>query len=67
MPQGRRSKKAQKARKPKQPNMVVVSVTSTPNGRELEVGTTGDIRLTEAPTLLRLGAKIAEEKLGVEK
>lgn len=46
--------------------MVVVTVTKDRSGRSLEVGTTGNVPLTEAPTLLRLAAKVAEQQLGLE-
>jgi ribosomal protein L28 len=53
-------------RKPKQPNLVVVTVTDTKDGRKLDVATSGNIKQTEAPTLLKLAAKISEQQLGLE-
>lgn len=65
---------AQRRRKPKDdappsepqeqgpPNGVLV----TRDGDRLNVQVLGDVRATEAPTLLRLGAKLAEQQLGIE-
>lgn len=52
--------------KQKTPNCVLVTVVDSKDGRGIQVGTTGNIKLTEAPTLLRLAAKQAEQQLGLE-
>jgi hypothetical protein len=65
-PQGRGKPKRRKSSKAKEPNMVVVEVTDNPDGRALSVGVTGNLKLTESPTLLRLAAKVAEQQLGLE-
>jgi hypothetical protein len=43
-----------------------VTVKQENTGRSLEVGVLGNVKLTEAPTLLRLAAKSAEQQLGLE-
>lgn len=58
--------KNKKPPKQKLPNCVLVTVTDSKDGRSLQVGTTGNIKLTEAPTLLRLAARTAEQQLGLE-
>jgi hypothetical protein len=65
MPQGRGKSNSSNKPKNKEPNLVVVTVTDTPSGRNLDIGTSGNIKLTEAPTLLRLAANIAEDNLGL--
>jgi len=42
---------------------ILIEVSS---GEELNVQTIGKTKLTEAPTLLRLGAKLVEQSLGVK-
>jgi len=70
VPQGRG--KPKRKRKPKkddvQPQLdaVLVTVKETEDGRAVEVSTIGNIKLTEAATLLKLGAKAAEKQLGLE-
>lgn len=68
MSQRTRNKKPATKQPPKQkvPNCVLVTVEDTKDGRTLQVGTTGNIKMTEAPTLLRLAAKQAEQQLGLE-
>jgi hypothetical protein len=66
MAQRTRTKKPPKQKPPKVPNCVLVTVEDTKDGRTLQVGTTGNIKMTEAPTLLRLAAKQAEQQLGLE-
>lgn len=62
----RRAKPTKKrTKKDKAPNLLVITVTDTKDGRNLDIGTTGNIKLTEAPTLLRLAANIAEDNLGL--
>lgn len=63
MAQRTRNKKPPKT---KVPNCVLVTVVDTKEGRTLQVGATGNIKMTEAPTLLRLAAKQAEQQLGLE-
>jgi hypothetical protein len=65
-PQGRGKPKRKQRPKAEIPNAVIVTVTDNPDGRALSVGVTGNLRLTESPTLLRLAAKVAEQQLGLE-
>lgn len=58
-------KKRERKRKPKPENLIVVTVTNTQDGRALDVGVSGNLKLAEAPTLLKIAAKVAEEKMGV--
>jgi hypothetical protein len=61
---GRPRKPADEARPA---NGILVQLVDQPNGdRQITVGTLGDVKLTEAPTLLRMAAKNTETQLGIE-
>jgi hypothetical protein len=62
MPQGRGKTKRKRKPKAAEPSGIIVSV----EGDQMQVQVFGKTKGTEAPTLLKLAAKLAENQVGVE-
>ncbi len=61
-----RTKAEEQAQEPINGVLVHLTPGENPGDRALSVQALGDVKLTEAPTILRLAAKNAESQLGVD-
>lgn len=69
MPQSKKKTPKPKPQKPpeQEPSGFIVQLVPNEQGdRAITVTSAGDVRLTEAPTILRLAAKNVEVQLGIE-
>lgn len=60
-----KNRKSPKAEKPI--DGILLQVTPAGDDQTLNIQVLGSVKQTEVPTLLRLGAKLAEKNLGIER